>query len=250
MRVIINADDLGINGAVNARVFDLMGRRKLTSATVLANGPELESAVTESAQHPDCSFGVHLNITEFRPLTRNPALEPILDREGQFAGKEVVRRARMTGTLRKAIHDEWAAQVMKARALGLRVSHLDSHEFIHTVPSLLPVLKAVQRRTELRKVRNTQNIYPDPGPPWTLLAKKKLWTLALKHWYPTTTTDAFTLLSVFYLWMNDRHRVPYSSVELMTHPGSPAYEEETQLLTTNWQASPPFAVKLISYHEL
>ncbi len=250
MRVIVNADDLGIGAAVNARIFDLMSKGRLTSATILINAPEAEAAVAESLRHPRCSFGLHLNVTEFRPLTSNGALKPILNRDGEFAGKEVLRRARMTGSLREAILDEWSAQVIKARSLGLKISHLDSHHYAHTIPALLPALKGLQRRFELRKVRNTQNIYAAPRPSWILLAKKRFWTGALRHWYSTTTTDGFTLFSVFYSWVEDRRRTPYRSVELMTHPGSPAYEEETQLLTTNWQDLVPFAVTLINYNEL
>jgi chitin disaccharide deacetylase len=250
MKVIINADDLGINRAVNARVFGFMSARQLTSATILINAPEAEAAVAESFRHPNCSFGIHLNVTEFKPLTSNGALKPILNRNGEFAGKEVLRRTPVTNSLREAILDEWSAQVEKARSLGLRISHLDSHHYAHTIPSLFLALKGLQRRYELRKVRNTQNIYAGSRPSWIFFAKKKYWTWALRHWYPTTTTDAFTLFSVFYSWMKDRCRVPYSSVELMTHPGSPAYEEETELLTSNWQALAPFAVTLINYNEL
>jgi predicted glycoside hydrolase/deacetylase ChbG (UPF0249 family) len=250
VRIIVNADDLGIAHEVNKQVFDLMDKKCLTSASVLINGPAAEAAVARSVDYPRCSFGVHLNITELRPLTSNPALGAILDSDGQFAGKETVRGARMTSTLRMAIFDEWSAQVTKARTLGLQVSHLDSHHYIHTMPSLLSVLKAVQRRAEVRKVRNTQNIYPNPSPPWILLAKKKLWTLALKHWYATKTTDCFTPFSVFHSWIKSHRPIVADSIELMTHPGAGASEEETALITTNWREAAQFRVSLINYHQL
>jgi chitin disaccharide deacetylase len=250
MRVIINADDLGLNGAVNARVFDLMSKRQLTSATILISAPAAEAAVEESSRHPDCSFGLHLNIIESKPLSRNEALKPLLDHNGEFAGKDVLRRTPMTRDLRNAILEEWSMQVQKAVALGLKISHLDSHHYTHTMPSLFPVLKRLQMRFGLRKVRNTQTIYANPGPAWIPSAKKRLWTCVLRYWYATKTTDAIAPFSVFHSEVKGRRKVAYRSLELMTHPGAPADEEETQLLATNWQSLVSFPLQLINYHEL
>ena len=45
MRVIVNADDFGLNACVNDRILDLMSRRRITSATLIANSPAVEEAV-------------------------------------------------------------------------------------------------------------------------------------------------------------------------------------------------------------
>ncbi|MGQ9919950.1 MAG: ChbG/HpnK family deacetylase, partial [Desulfobacca sp.] len=47
MRLIVNADDLGLSPEVNEGIFALMSRRQLTSATILANAPSWEAAVRE-----------------------------------------------------------------------------------------------------------------------------------------------------------------------------------------------------------
>ena len=65
MNVIINADDLGKSIEVNEAIFDMMARGSVTSATILANGPKLQNALTRLAHFPHCSFGVHLNADEF-----------------------------------------------------------------------------------------------------------------------------------------------------------------------------------------
>ena len=72
MRIIINADDLGISQEVNDAIFGLMAEGKVTSATILANGPAVEEAARRVAEFPECSFGVHLNLTEFKPWTMGP----------------------------------------------------------------------------------------------------------------------------------------------------------------------------------
>ncbi len=71
MRLIINADDLGRSPEANRAIFDLMDRGLVTSATVMANGPYVDEALSRVGHYPRGSFGVHLNLTEFRPLTQN-----------------------------------------------------------------------------------------------------------------------------------------------------------------------------------
>jgi len=44
MRIIVNADDLGMSEAVNEAIFQGMQRGVITSATMLANGPALKAA--------------------------------------------------------------------------------------------------------------------------------------------------------------------------------------------------------------
>ena len=65
--VIVNGDDLGASSEINRAIFDLMAQNKLTSASVLANGACVEAAIERTRYFPRCSFGVHLNVTEFEP---------------------------------------------------------------------------------------------------------------------------------------------------------------------------------------
>jgi predicted glycoside hydrolase/deacetylase ChbG (UPF0249 family) len=78
MMIIVNAEDLGLSVDVNEAIFDLMDRGNVTSCSLLANAPSTEEATVKSRRYKDQSFGVHLNITEFRPLTKSAALSPIL----------------------------------------------------------------------------------------------------------------------------------------------------------------------------
>src|SRR5215510_1621867 len=86
MRLIINADDLGASETVNDTVFELMSRKCVTSATLLANGPAITKVVRELVHFPYCSFGIHLNITEYWPISSENGLTPILDERGAFNG--------------------------------------------------------------------------------------------------------------------------------------------------------------------
>lgn len=252
LRLIINADDLGISPGVNQAAFALMSRGLITSATLLANGPVLEEAAVQSAHYPGCSFGVHLNLSQFQPLRPDSAFAEILDDQGHFTKKALTAPIGF-GFLR-AVLQEWRAQVKKIQTCGITVSHLDSHDHVHVRrPELFPILKLIQKEFGIRKVRITKNIYSPGSPPRSsgLLRWKKIFNYALRHLYHTITTSGFTDFQSF-LDAAGEARKPYSSVELSVHPGHPAREfvAETAALQTPWQEELGIPIDLISYQKL
>jgi predicted glycoside hydrolase/deacetylase ChbG (UPF0249 family) len=248
MLIIINADDLGRSTAVNEAIFDLMARGHITSSTLLANAPATEEAIVESRHHKNRSFGVHLNVTEFRPLTKSAALSPILDNLGCFDNS--IRSTPITSQLREAIFHEWSTQIERLLAMGLTPSHIDSHHHVHTVPCLFPILKRVQRRFGIRKVRISMNIYPTKAQaPRSLLLRKVIWNTALRRYYPTVTTSGLTNLDTFFDAMQHQQS-RQRSVELMVHPGTPEFRKESELLVKLRRDCLPFRATLISYSGL
>lgn len=257
MKVIINSDDLGHNTQVNERAFDLIERQKITSATLIANAPALEEAVRQARKYPACSFGIHLNLTEFSPLTppsKQEELKSYLNEKGEFAGEATLRAVPIKARAKTAFFKEWCLQVKRVLALGLPVTHFDSHNHVHTMPALFSVLKQVQREYGIRKIRTTWNVYPSSSQSTSiLLLKKRFWSLALRHYYRTLTTKAFTSFGVFHSLANGPGRtklMTYDSIELMVHPGNQDFSEETRLVEGEWQRDLGWHGKLISYHDL
>jgi chitin disaccharide deacetylase len=246
-RLIVNADDLGYSQEVNARIFGLIASGHVTSATLLMNAPAAEPAVRELRHYPRASFGVHLNITEFPPLTRHLGLTALCNKDGEFKGKAFWVAS--TRQIKEAIYAEWCAQVQRACNLGVSVSHLDSHHHVHTRPELFLLLKRVQRRFGIRKVRLTRNIYDLGSRRIGMLPIKAVWNFALRYYYRTQTTNGFTDFSTFH----SRLQIGLSwqgTVELMCHPGNPLFEAETELIETDWLATLTPQARLISYNNL
>jgi len=159
MRIIVNADDLGMSDPVNEAIFQGMERRTITSATLLSNGPCVTDAAKNIRLFPKCSFGVHLNLTEFGPLCQGSYadLASILDKSGCFNGNSI-REVRITLPMLRAIFREWCSQIENLMRLGVNPSHLDGHHHVHTIPQLLPVLAALRRRYKINKVRISRNM--------------------------------------------------------------------------------------------
>lgn len=196
-QIIVNADDLGVSSEVNDAIFGLMATGRVTSSTMLANGPLLAEAAVRGRGFPRCSIGVHLNLTQFEPLTCDSGLDPILNEKGEFNSNRI-REIKVGSLLRKAIFKEWVAQIDRLRALGVEPSHIDSHHHVHTIPSLFLVLKRVQKATDIRKVRLSMNLYGSRAKAsGFLLLKKRLWNFALRRFYSTATTERMSDLKVF-----------------------------------------------------
>jgi predicted glycoside hydrolase/deacetylase ChbG (UPF0249 family) len=251
-RLIINADDLGMSSAVNDAIFESMEAGFVTSATVLANGDAVDDAVRGAARFPKCSFGVHLNITTGRPLSSAPGLSPLLDESGRM--RRVIFDLKPERGLAEAIATEWSTQVKALRDRGLRISHLDSHEHVHTIPALFLSFKSVQREFQIRRARVTKNLYcrEMPAPSRGVLLKKALWNSAMRWKYRTRTTawftDSFTLLRAA------RDGLPASgSIEAMIHPGAtddPVMLSEMRDMRAGALDDLPIRLQRISYNEL
>jgi len=244
INLIINADDLGISRQVNDAVFDLVAARRISSATVMANAPELLHAAANLRRFPDCSFGAHLNLTQFEPLTSGPGAK-LLSESGGMLSRNITR-ATPTPALLQAIYDELCAQVDRLISLDVPISHFDSHHHVHTTPCVFPVLKALQKRYRIRKVRLSKNLYaPGESCPPALQWKKWAFNWAIRRIYRTETTDRFTELLSF---CRLGHSIACRSVELMVHPGASYSAEETAILNSDWLESQ--AGHLISYRQL
>jgi hypothetical protein len=247
--LLINADDLGYSPGVNDAIFDLMGKGLVTSASLLANAPDVEAACAHISDFPDCSFGVHLNVTEFRPLQKSPELAALQDDTGEFV-KGRIRRFSVERALGQAIFDEYCLQIEKLYDLGVNVSHIDSHHYVHSNPSMFWVLKRLQKRFGLRKVRISRNIYgpeDDSGP--YVVALKGVYNFLLRNYYRSETTSGFTDFATFSQLASDK-KLNRKSIEVHVHPGATAYADETGLLESDWRDKLQAPVRLVSRHEL
>jgi len=250
IRIIVNADDLGMSAEVNEAIFRALEDGVITSATMLSNGSAVIPAARMLHRFPNCSFGIHLNLTEFQPLCPGSytALSSILDEHKGFNGN-AIREVRISPPMLRAIYKEWCAQIDNLIALGVKPSHLDAHHHVHTIPQMLPVLAALRRRYRINKARISLNMY-DPATPASkiLLSKKWLYHQALRC-IGFKTTQGFAELEVFVKIC--AARPPREQlIELMTHPGSVLSSEEPALLAGDWTKKLSYQVALVSYKDL
>jgi chitin disaccharide deacetylase len=243
IRCVVNADDFGMSPGVNSATIEMMEAGYVTSATIMANGEAFDQAIAAARKLPQCSFGAHLNVTEFAPLSKSGALRPIVDANGEFSG--AVRSYFLGPALQQAIFEELQLQYDRVRqALG-RVSHIDSHHSIHVQPQLFLVLARFIRGNRIRSARLTTNLYPaNAGPGSIRLAKKRLWSAALSRICLGRTCDYFGDIRSF---LSGVERFNGSTVEIMAHPGSPLFSHENEIIGSDWRARLDAEVEFVNY---
>jgi predicted glycoside hydrolase/deacetylase ChbG (UPF0249 family) len=251
--VVINADDFGYGSEVNAAIQAAGQKHCISSATIMANGPAVPEALAMVPHLPRMSFGVHLNLTEFSPLSPVAPLRAagLVNTDGIFLG-QAIRQLRPTPRVLEACYTELNQQLLHLHEQSLTPSHLDSHHHIHTIPWLLPVVWQLQKKYKIFRLRNTLNIYPAGqvnASRVRLQTAKKIWqsvTLLLGSKMP----QRFSSLQEF---MADPYRAEFStasSIELMCHPGQAGFEAETQELLKKGLAILPSGFRLVNYCEI
>jgi chitin disaccharide deacetylase len=239
MRICVNADDLGLNARVNDVSFALIARGLVHSASILVNAPGSADAIGQAKQHPDCRFGVHLNVTQFRPLRPSADLAPVLEDDGSFAFN-VLWQIPKTRALRRAVYLEWSAQIERCIELGLHPAHLDSHHDVHLIPEFFAVVKRLQWKFGIRRVRRRSNI-PPAARKMRRLVRDEVWAASARV-SGSETADYVGALNDFRnalelgQWKVGR-LAKNPSVELIIHPGNdfdPVFQEETELLEAGW----------------
>jgi predicted glycoside hydrolase/deacetylase ChbG (UPF0249 family) len=158
MAIVVNADDFGLSEAVNDAILQSFTRGWVSSATILANMPFFEQAVELVHLHRlTGKIGVHLNLTQGVPLTDEMRRHPRLcTPDGQFRARPRDLAIISPGE-RKAIHQEWRAQILACRTRGFEPTHLDSHHQVHTYWAVGGVTIDIAKEFHIRFIRLSHN---------------------------------------------------------------------------------------------
>lgn len=154
--LIINADDFGLSASVNKAVLAAIKRGLVSSATVMPTMPDFDEACALAREEGlGEHVGTHLVLTAGEPLTTTMRLcRRFCDTDGAFLQRRATGRIlRLSSEERDAVIAELRAQVEACRAHGLPVTHLDSHQHVHTEFGLGPIVIAVARALRVPYVR-------------------------------------------------------------------------------------------------
>lgn len=152
MELIVNADDLGYSQNRDAAIFELFRLGKITSASLIVNGPTAKTA-SEKAILVGLPIGLHLNLTEGEPITEARALKKS---DGTLAYKMEFRRLayKASKDFIEAVDEEVAAQLEKFKALtGAYPSHVDGHQHVHVLPNMPPLMAPIFKMYGIKSVR-------------------------------------------------------------------------------------------------
>jgi predicted glycoside hydrolase/deacetylase ChbG (UPF0249 family) len=135
--IIANADDLGCSAAVNKGILYSFEQGYVNSTSLLVNSAFFDETVDLIHQNPVIThIGLHINMGEFKPVS-NFSQRAFLDENGDFDIYKIKKKyIALTSEDKAAISKEIYAQIDKALANKIPLTHIDSHCHLHTLPFL------------------------------------------------------------------------------------------------------------------
>jgi chitin disaccharide deacetylase len=129
--LIIHADDVAETHAVNAATFQAVESGAVNSASIMVPCPWFPEAADYARSHPEADFGLHLTLTSERvyyrwgPVAARNNVPSLVDSNGYFH-HDWDQHPRIDP---RDVETELRAQIERARAMGVRPTHFDSHQY-------------------------------------------------------------------------------------------------------------------------
>jgi predicted glycoside hydrolase/deacetylase ChbG (UPF0249 family) len=129
--LIVHADDVGVTHSVNAATIKAFESGLVNSASIMVPCPWFPEIADYAKSHPDIDFGIHLTLTSERvyyrwgPVSSKDKVPSLVDENGYFHYDWTAS----TKINAKEAEFELRAQIDRAYAVGLRPTHLDSHQY-------------------------------------------------------------------------------------------------------------------------
>ncbi|MDR2988232.1 MAG: polysaccharide deacetylase family protein [Nocardiopsaceae bacterium] len=130
--LIVNADDFGMYGAVNAAVVESIDHGIASSCSLMVPCPGAKRAIQLLKLRPDISFGIHLTLIcdtvrdRWGPMAPKSRVPSLLNEAGELFPPAEVGRLLAQARLDE-VEVEFRAQIDAVVGLGLRATHLDWH---------------------------------------------------------------------------------------------------------------------------
>lgn len=262
-RVVFHADDLGMNRAINKGVIQGFEKGLLTSTSIIANAPDVDFALDqwqrlEQARRDgslpsaelrrklgdrDQSFdlGVHLNLSQGKPLTGSKYPSELLTQEGYFPGiMEVYSlfRHSLPAKLRGMVEAELNAQIQVLYDRHIAVTHLNGHQYLEIMPAVTEIVPKLLEQYAIpvvrvaveRRLTRTTLLHGFQFQNWLIAQAKQIYAKDFKSFMDVLSVkypDAFygtshagkVDLRLIQLFLRDENR--FNLAEIGLHPAAP-----------------------------
>ena len=129
--LIVHADDVGVKHSVNAATIKALDTGLVNSASLMVPCPWFPEIADYAKSHPTADFGLHLTLTSERvyyrwsPVASKDKVPSLVD-ENSYFHHDWDAAPRINP---KEVELELRAQIDRAYAMGVRPTHLDSHQY-------------------------------------------------------------------------------------------------------------------------
>jgi len=128
--LIVHGDDLGMAHSVDAASIKAFESGLASSGSIMVPCPWLPEIAAYARSHPEADLGLHLTLTSewssyrWGPVSSKDHVPSLLDRNGYLPLTESEAASQAKAA---EVEAEIRAQIDRARAFGIKPTHLDSH---------------------------------------------------------------------------------------------------------------------------
>lgn len=237
-KLIVNADDFGLHREVNKAVIQGYQQGCLRSTSIMPTGAAVEEACQLARENPGLGIGIHLTLVAERPVLPPEKIPTLLTPEGKFFADHVVFiKNYLLGRIDKGqLYAECEAQIAKAMSLGLNITHLDSHQHLHTLPGVTEICLELMAKYGIHRMRYPGEAFAFTGGYdgglFRRVAKCGL-TLCSMGARRKAAPQGIAMPDTFFgmlagghmaekYFLNILHALPEGVSEIMVHPGADA----------------------------
>ena len=245
LKKIFNADDFGISPGVNQAIVKAHKEGVLNSTSIMINLKYAPQAVELAGQMPDLNIGLHANLTNEMPVLSRHRIPLLVDERGKFAHGFVdlaLLSVLHPRELKRQVKIEVKAQIEKALAAGIKLTHLDSHRHIHMIPGIFKAFLELQQEYKIPRLRFVNEnpwltIKSTKGYEWLkdggLVKNLVLVSCAMLNkllWKYKSDTYFYSIINTCKISRDKLKdiKIPagYQAVEVGIHPGMPSVDRE------------------------
>jgi predicted glycoside hydrolase/deacetylase ChbG (UPF0249 family) len=240
-RLIINADDCGLSFGITEGILRAHNVGVVTSTSLMANQPATEYAIHRLREFPQLGVGVHLNLSDGRPVSTPSDVPTLVRADGSFyPTAEIVSRLKKWQVSPQEIKREFLAQIQWIKGRGVQPSHVDSHHHVHVYPCAIRAFRRAAKAENIHCTRPLRNTYMPRDGYWRSPYPGRLYRRLLSACYMASvqavvlhgmTIPDFSLLpnprflksfdGEAQAWMVTLANLGSGTYELGCHPGLP-----------------------------
>lgn len=161
-KLIINADDFGLHEEINNGIIRCFQKGCLTSTSLMCGAPAFDHALALLKENPLLGVGIHLTLVGgVAPVLPAKEVPTLVDGNGfLFADYTVFIKKFYLGQIKKEeIVRELNAQMLKAVKAGVHFTHVDSHQHLHVLPGIVPIIVDLCKEFNVTAIRLPQEAY-------------------------------------------------------------------------------------------
>lgn len=152
-RLIINADDLGVNPQRTHGIFQCWEFGVVTSVSMFANMTDSQDAA-KRAKEKGVSAGLHLNLTDEYPISKKDDVSTLVDANGCFFDAPRLRQLLSEGAVKSEhLEREIRAQVEWVFDVYGQPTHVNGHMSVNVLPAVIDALIPIMERYGIRFTR-------------------------------------------------------------------------------------------------